>query len=51
MNPLEQPRIVSLEQWITARTAHLRNEKEIMDWVRRHDEYQDTVPARACHAD
>lgn len=27
-----------------------RNEKEIMDWVRRHDEYEDLAPAVArCH--
>jgi predicted dithiol-disulfide oxidoreductase (DUF899 family) len=25
-----------------------RNEKEIMDWVRRHDEYDDVKPSRSC---
>lgn len=29
-----------------------RNEKEIMDWVRRHDEYEDMAPAVAhCHGE
>jgi predicted dithiol-disulfide oxidoreductase (DUF899 family) len=26
-----------------------RNEAEIMDWMRRHDEYEDPAPAKACH--
>src|SRR5262249_18813889 len=26
-----------------------RNEKEIMDWVRRHDEYDDAPPPSCCH--
>jgi predicted dithiol-disulfide oxidoreductase (DUF899 family) len=28
-----------------------RNEAEIMDWMRRHDEYEDAAPAKACHAE
>jgi predicted dithiol-disulfide oxidoreductase (DUF899 family) len=28
-----------------------RNEAEIMDWMRRHDEYEDVAPAKACHAE
>jgi len=29
-------------------TPNGRNEKRIMDWVRRHDEYEETAPC--CHA-
>ena len=28
-----------------------RNETEIMDWMRRHDEYEDVAPAKACHGE
>jgi predicted dithiol-disulfide oxidoreductase (DUF899 family) len=28
-----------------------RNEAGIMDWMRRHDEYEDAAPAKACHAE
>lgn len=28
-----------------------RNESEIMDWMRRHDEYEDVAPAKACHGE
>ena len=28
-----------------------RNESEIMDWMRRHDEYEDAAPAKACHGE
>uniref|UniRef100_B0SWI4 Thioredoxin domain-containing protein n=1 Tax=Caulobacter sp. (strain K31) TaxID=366602 RepID=B0SWI4_CAUSK len=28
-----------------------RNEKTEMDWMRRHDEYEDAAPAKACHGE
>jgi len=28
-----------------------RNEESSMDWMRRHDEYEDAAPAKACHAE
>jgi len=28
-----------------------RNEVRGMDWMRRHDEYEDAAPAKACHAE
>jgi predicted dithiol-disulfide oxidoreductase (DUF899 family) len=28
-----------------------RNEEGSMDWMRRHDEYEDAAPAKACHAE
>jgi predicted dithiol-disulfide oxidoreductase (DUF899 family) len=27
-----------------------RNEKEIMDWMKRHDEYGDAPKAACCHS-
>jgi predicted dithiol-disulfide oxidoreductase (DUF899 family) len=27
-----------------------RNEKEIMDWMRRHDQYEDAPKASCCHS-
>jgi predicted dithiol-disulfide oxidoreductase (DUF899 family) len=45
-----------LEQWIGTlmildRAPLGRNEQGTMSFVRRHDEYEDTTPAKACHAE
>ncbi len=44
---MQQPKIVSREEWLKAPKG--RNEAQIMDWVKRNDEYgAEPMAAAAC---